>query len=60
MLDVLHVGRLSGNADILRKRTREQVRFLLTESEKQFDGTPMLEKTLKLLREMETLIPENA
>ena len=41
----------------LSVRPGEQVRFLLTESEKQFDGTPMLEKTLKLLREMEVLIP---
>jgi hypothetical protein len=41
-------------------RPGEQVRFILTESEKYFDGTPMLEKTLKLLREMETLMPENA
>ena len=44
----------------LSVRPGEQVRFILTESEKYFDGTPMLEKTLKLLREMETLIPENA
>ena len=43
----------------LSVRPGEQVRFILTESEKYFDGTPMLEKTLKLLREMETLIPEN-
>ena len=41
----------------LSVRPGEQVRFLLTESEKQFDGTPMLEKTLKLLRDMEVLIP---
>ena len=44
----------------LSVRPGEQVRFILTESEKYFDGTPMLEKTLKLLREMETLMPENA
>ena len=44
----------------LSVRPGEQVRFILTESEKYFDGTPMLEKTLKLLREMEMLIPENA
>ena len=44
----------------LSVRPGEQVRFILTETEKHFDGTPMLEKTLKLLREMETLMPENA
>lgn len=49
---------IKGYRGKLSVRTGGEVRFVLTETKRQLDTTPMLEASLKLLEEMKVLIPK--